>query len=169
MNSSSSVSVDSSNPNYIGLINESVHTSDDADIGDIYAINRDFIVVKRGYVSIHYYYIPLHRIEGWDGYVLWLKITENEVIRNYERNEFPNPTRYYLKDFPYEDYPPILPHELPTIIPSKHFKPDYSEYITKEKVGQGISPSAHPSYKCDLCDTSYSKEEELSDHVSNVH
>ena len=164
---SASVSVDSSNPNYIGLINESVHTSDDSDIGDIYAINRDFIVVKRGFVNIHYYYIPLHRIEGWDGSVLWLTITESEVERHYERNELPNPTRYYLKGFPYEDHPPILPHELPTIIPSKHHKPDYNKYVSKES--QGISPSAPPAYICDLCDTSYSKEEELSDHVSKVH
>jgi len=32
---------------WIDLINESVHTSDDIDIGDIDAVSRDFIVVKR--------------------------------------------------------------------------------------------------------------------------
>ncbi len=36
-------------PNWTGLINESVHTSDDKDIGDIEAVNRDFVVVKRGF------------------------------------------------------------------------------------------------------------------------
>ena len=41
-------------PKWIDLINESVHTSDDIDIGDIHAINRDFVVVKRGFVNIHY-------------------------------------------------------------------------------------------------------------------
>jgi hypothetical protein len=30
------------------LIGESVHTSDDQDIGDIEAVGRNFIVVKRG-------------------------------------------------------------------------------------------------------------------------
>jgi hypothetical protein len=34
--------------NWIGLINESVHTSDDVDIGDIEAVGRDFVVIKRG-------------------------------------------------------------------------------------------------------------------------
>ncbi len=34
--------------NWIDLMNESVHTSDDVDIGDIDAVSRDFIVVKRG-------------------------------------------------------------------------------------------------------------------------
>jgi hypothetical protein len=67
----------SSNParsGWIDLINESAHTSDDIDIGDIHAINRDFVVVKRGFVNvnIHYYYIPITKVEGWDGHVLWI-------------------------------------------------------------------------------------------------
>ena len=45
-------------PSWIDLINESVHTSDDIDIGDVDAVSRDFIVVKRGFVNVHYYYIP---------------------------------------------------------------------------------------------------------------
>jgi hypothetical protein len=38
---------------WMDLINESVHTVDDVDIGDIDAVNVDFIVVKRGFVNIH--------------------------------------------------------------------------------------------------------------------
>jgi hypothetical protein len=37
---------------WISLIDESVHTLNDIDIGDIDAVNRDFIVVKRGFVNI---------------------------------------------------------------------------------------------------------------------
>jgi hypothetical protein len=46
------------------LTQESVHTSDDIDIGD--ATNKETIVVKRGIVNVHYYYIPVSKIEGWD-------------------------------------------------------------------------------------------------------
>jgi hypothetical protein len=35
---------------WVDLINESVHTVDDIDIGDIDAVSRDFVVVKRGFV-----------------------------------------------------------------------------------------------------------------------
>ena len=80
---------DGSNPSKIGwidLIDEPVHTTDDIDIGDIEAISRDFIVVKRGFVNVHYYYISITKVEGWDGSVLWLKIPENEIKGNYERN-----------------------------------------------------------------------------------
>ena len=43
-----SASVNPEKVNYIGLINESVHTGDDKDIGDVFAVNKYFLVVKRG-------------------------------------------------------------------------------------------------------------------------
>ena len=58
------MSSDSSKMCWIDLINESVHTSDDIDIGDIDAVSRDFIVVKRGFANVHYYYIPFSKAEG---------------------------------------------------------------------------------------------------------
>lgn len=107
---------------WIGLIDESVHTFDDIDIGDIDAVSRDFVVVKRGFVNVHYYYIPISKVEGWDSHVLWLKITEEEVIRNYERDLIPDPTRYYVKDYPAystDHYPEL------TMIPSRYTRPIY--------------------------------------------
>jgi hypothetical protein len=70
------------------LINESVHTSDDIDIGDIYAVSRNFVVVMRGFVYVHYYYIPIKKIEGWDGNVLWLKKTEKYVKKTMKEIHF---------------------------------------------------------------------------------
>lgn len=77
------------------LIDESVHTSDDQDIGDIEAVSRNFIVVKKGLVNVHWYYIPLHRVEGWDGKVVWLKVPEHIVKANYERETAPDPYNYH--------------------------------------------------------------------------
>ena len=71
------------------LINESVHTSYDQDIGDIEAVSRNLIVVKKGLVNVRRYYIPLHRFEGWDGKVVWLNIPEDAVKANYERDAAP--------------------------------------------------------------------------------
>jgi hypothetical protein len=47
------------------MIDQSVHTTHDVDIGDIDALSREFIVVKRGYLNEHYYYIPITKVEGW--------------------------------------------------------------------------------------------------------
>jgi hypothetical protein len=127
---------------WIGLINESVHSSDDIDIGDIFAVNKDFIVVVRGFVNVHYYYIPISKVEVWDSYVLWLKITENEVKAKYERDMIPDPARYYIKDYPYYTtayYPPL------TTIPARYQRPPYPSPAT--------SPEVPRKYKCDICDT----------------
>src|SRR5919202_2381627 len=82
----------------LDLTQEPVHTSDNKDLGDIEAINKDSIVVKRGFKDVHYYYIPISKVEGWDGHVVWLNISESEVINNYESKEQPGKLKYYTKD-----------------------------------------------------------------------
>ena len=63
--------------------------------------------MKRGFIDIHYYYIPISKVEGWDGKVLWLKVNKSEVKGKYERDKIPDPLQYYIKDYPYytTDYP----------------------------------------------------------------
>ncbi|HSA74645.1 MAG TPA: hypothetical protein VLE21_00475 [Candidatus Nitrosocosmicus sp.] len=50
----------------------------------------------------------MEKVEGWDGFVLWLLITEDEVSK-YERDVFPHPLRYFVKDYVYEKMPPVVP------------------------------------------------------------
>lgn len=153
-----SVSVNPEKSNYIGLINESVHTSDDNDIGDVYAMNKYYLVVKRGYVRVHYYYIPFEKVEGWDGFILWLLITEDEVFK-YERDVYPHPLRYYVKDYVYEKMPPVVP----TInqIPAK-FKTFAEIHASDNKEEIDI-------FKCDLCEEILSNEGEYKKHIKTNH
>lgn len=139
---------------WIDLINESVHTSDDIDIGDIDAISRDFVVVKRGFVNVHYYYIPMSKVEGWDGSVLWLKAAEEEVKRSYERDALPDPSRYFVKDYP--GYTTTYP-ELSVIMP-RYSRPVYT-----------AAPEQPVVFRCDLCETPFRSEDELSAHVAAKH
>jgi hypothetical protein len=152
------------------VLNESVHTSDDHDIGDIEAVSRNFVVVKRGYVNIHRYYIPIGKVEGWDGNVLWLKITEEEVKKNYERSNIPpNPLRYNLKDQPpvYSGatYPELF------LIPVRYPK-ELRSAEEEETIG-GTTPTTTSSEaerkKCDLCSEYFRSEDELAQHVGAQH
>ena len=139
------------------LVNESVHTANDIDIGDVEAISRNFIVVKRGFVNVHHYYIPIGKVEGWDGNVLWIKPTETQVKENYERNVEPNPASYYLKDqsmFNAASFP-----EVP-LLESRHRPHVYPTPST------GDTPK---SYRCDLCDMTFGSEDELSSHITEKH
>lgn len=162
------------NKTWTDLISESVYTSDDIDIGDIYAISRDFIVVKRGFINIHYYYIPIIHVEGWDSNVLWLKINEEKVKKEYERNEFPpDPTRYHVKDHPMHHT--SLLSELNTI-PSKIAEPAYSFDIpvtttnTNNRVEETVHDKLSSVFKCNLCNkTNFTSEDELSNHIKSQH
>jgi hypothetical protein len=114
-------------------------------------------MVKRGFVNIHYYYIPIHKVEGWNGHVLWLKITEAETRSKYEKDMMPDPSRYYVKDYPYyaaTNYPEFL------IIQPRHKRPVFTA---------PTAPDIPPVHKCDLCGTTLQSGEDLSKHVSSQH
>jgi hypothetical protein len=155
-NMSSSAQVKSKKKTWIDLIGESVYTDDDANIGDIDAVNRDFVVVRRGLINVQYYFIPITKVEGWDGNVLWLKLSEAEVVMKYQRDEtLPHPSRYYIKDYPgyTTAYYPNL-----AIIRPRYSKPLYEPIVLDNL------------YKCDLCgESNINTEDALGNHVRINH
>ncbi|HEX7258080.1 MAG TPA: C2H2-type zinc finger protein [Nitrososphaeraceae archaeon] len=151
---------------WISMINESVHTSDDVDIGDVYAVSKNLVVVMRGLINIHYYYIPVSKVEGWDGNVLWLKVTENQVKDNYERDIIPDPRRYYIKDYTYyrdisDNYflLPLIPPRY--VIPAKH--PEQDQDNTKSPPASNLPII----YTCDLCNKPFNSQDELDKHMED--
>ncbi len=150
------------------LINESVHTSDDQDIGDVEAVSRNFIVVKRGLVNVHRYYIPLHRVEGWDGKVVWLKIPEDAVKTNYERDARPDPYNYHYSSAPTVDPSNVSSRLLhPQIIMPKI--PPRTQEERPFLVSQESSREEERIFLCNLCDAAFNTDDELSSHVESSH
>jgi hypothetical protein len=140
------------------IVDESVHTTDDKDIGDVEAVNRDFIVVKRGFVNVHRYFIPIDKVHGWDGNVLWLSITEEAVKANYERDTIiPDPSIYYVKGQE-NKYTGTQWKEFVRIEP-RYTTP---KYTTAPKVAKD-EPIV---LRCVLCDAGFSTDEEFSMHVA---
>jgi hypothetical protein len=147
------------------LIGESVHTSDDQEIGDIEAVSRNFIVVKKGLVNIHRYYIPLHRVEGWDGKVAWLKIAEEAVKTDYERNIAPDPYNYHYSSAPTVDPATVMSRfqiNMPKIPPRAL---DERPFV----VSQESSEHEERFFLCNLCNASFRTDDELSRHVEANH
>jgi hypothetical protein len=147
------------------LINESVHTSDDQDIGDIEAVSRNFIVVKRGLVNVHRYYIPLHRVEGWDGKVVWLKIPEDAVRTNYERDARPDPYNYHYSSAPTVDPSNVVRRfqiNMPKIPPRAHEQKPF--LVSRESSGE-----EERVFLCNLCNATFKTDDELSNHIESTH
>jgi Glu-tRNA(Gln) amidotransferase subunit E-like FAD-binding protein len=84
-------------------------------------------------------------------------VPEEYVKRNYERDAYPDPTRYYVKDFP--GYAAIYP-EVEIILP-KYSRPVYTTKNT--------TPENFRVHLCELCRTAFDTEDELSQHVSTSH
>src|SRR5918992_2046730 len=150
---------ESTKSTWMDVTNESVHTSDDVDIGDIEAINRNFLVVKRGFINVHYYYIPITKVEGWDGSVVWLKIPREEVEQKYRIDKPPDPRLHYIKGYPYEKVSPFTTEyfpELPIIKRKQSKTPSSLSSMPK------IQSEATRTFMCPLCDADFRTEDELS-------
>jgi hypothetical protein len=147
------------------LINESVHTSDDQDIGDIEAVSRNFIVVKKGLINVHRYYIPLHRVEGWDGRAVWLKIPEDAVKANYEREAAPDPYNYHYSSAPTVDPSNVVRRfqvNMPKIPPRAHEEKPF--LVSRESSGE-----EERVFLCNLCNATFKTDDELSSHIESTH
>ena len=133
-----------------------MHTSDDVDIGDIYAVSKNFIVVKRGFINIRFYYIPLKYVQGWDGSIIWLIISEKEVKKLYEKKDYPNPHRFFIKEYPWcksSVYPTI------TVFAPKFKKPMFNKNDNKND----------KDLICPLCNKTVLTEDHLEKHVQSSH
>ncbi|HZA48343.1 MAG TPA: DUF2171 domain-containing protein [Nitrososphaera sp.] len=147
------------------LINESVHTSDDQDIGEVEAVSRNFIVVKKGLVNVHRYYIPLHTVEGWDGKVVWLKITEDAVKTNYERDSAADPYNYHYSRAPTVDPSNVVRRfqiNMPKIPPRAQEEKPFL-------VSQESSREEERVFLCNLCNAAFKTDDELGSHVESNH
>ena len=143
---------------WIDLIGQPCRTSDNQELGLLEAISADFIVIRKVYLAIHfhYYYIPYDRVQGWDGGLIWLRISKAEVEKDYEKHKAPDPKQYYVKGGGVNQistYPQVI------LIPSK----------SQEQVFTATDQRLTPIHKCDLCGISFNTDHELSRHVKIEH
>jgi hypothetical protein len=157
--------VSSNTSSWTDLIGESVYSTDDQDIGDIEAVSRNFIVVKRGLINVHRYYIPLHKVEGWDGKVVWLNITEEAIRSNYERDVRPDPYNYHYSSAPKVDPSNVVRRfqiNMPKIPPRTQ---EERPFLISE------TPSSQENrvLVCNLCNATFESDDELGSHVESIH
>ena len=99
--------------------------------------------------------------------MLWLKIDEKKAL-DYERETFPDPSRYYVKDFPYQKVPPFTPMTvlIPPKIQGPHWPPQSNSQGQEKDEAKGLATDV---YTCDLCNTIFSNETDYSKHITDSH
>lgn len=147
------------------LIHELVHTRDDEQLGHVEAVSRNFLVVKRGLVKVRRFYIPLTKVQGWDGKAVWLKVTHREAEENYEKDKRPDPFVYHYSSAQPTDTSEVLEDFQINMPKIDRTYDDEAPYLTAEE-----RPKEEPVvFTCDLCDARFRSEAELDDHVSATH
>jgi hypothetical protein len=147
------------------LIRESVHTNDDEHLGDIEAVNRNFMVVRKGLVNVRRFYVPLTKVHGWDGKAVWLNISERDASENYQKDRRPDPHDYYFSS--------AQPTEPANFV--RDFQINMPKIVrTYEEERPFATASNEPrhernSFSCDLCESKFRTESELDDHITARH
>ena len=121
--------------------------------------------VKKGLINVHRYYVPLHRVEGWDGKVVWLKISEEAVKTNYKRDAVPGPYNYHYSSAPTVDASNVVRRfqiNMPQIPPRAQEERPFL-------VSQQSSEQEERVLVCNLCSAAFETDDELSRHVESSH
>lgn len=70
-------------------IDEDVKTAEGKKAGQIRAISKDFVQIRKGSIDKKYFFVPKYYIQGYDGDDIWLSLHEDEVKQFESEKELP--------------------------------------------------------------------------------
>lgn len=77
-----------------GLKGKKVKTNDGQDLGEIKQVVANYIRLEKGVVSKDKYWIPKYVADAYDGKVLWLLVSSDDVARGYSYTTQPAKEQY---------------------------------------------------------------------------
>ena len=83
------------------LKGKKVKSNDGKDVGEIKEVSQNFLRLEKGTVKKDKFWIPKYVADAFDGKVLWLLISEEEILGKYHHGSEP-PGDQYARDFQYE-------------------------------------------------------------------
>ena len=78
---------------------KNVKTNDGKDIGKIKEISENHLQVEQGKVHKHSFWVPKYVADAFDGKVLWLLLSEEEVRERYQYGAEPPAEEHYTSEF----------------------------------------------------------------------
>jgi hypothetical protein len=75
-----------------------VKSNDGKDLGEIKEVSQNFLRLEKGTVKKDKFWIPKYVADAYDGKVLWLLISEEEILCKYHHGSEP-PGDQYARDF----------------------------------------------------------------------
>jgi hypothetical protein len=81
------------------LKGKEVITNDGEKLGEIKEVTQNSILVEKGLIKKERLWIPKFITDAFDGKVLWLLVSEDEINKRYNYKDNEPTTDLYLKDF----------------------------------------------------------------------
>src|SRR5690554_2052927 len=76
------------------LKNKKVRTNDGKDLGEIKEVAENYIRLEKGLVNKDKYWIPKYVADAYDGKVLWLLVSGDDVAKGYSYTTHPEKDQY---------------------------------------------------------------------------
>ena len=89
--------------NWDEVIKKEARGKNDEDLGEVQEVGDTYVLVQKGLISKHKFYIPKYLAEGYDGNTLWFKVSEEEAKSTFVRDSAPAAdeyARYKTSDVP---------------------------------------------------------------------
>ena len=80
------------------LKGKKVKTNDGKDLGEIKDVTESYIRLEKGLVNKDKYWIPKYVADAYDGKVLWLLVSSDDISRGYSYTTHPA-NEQYARDF----------------------------------------------------------------------
>lgn len=83
-----------------GMLNDkTVNTNDGEDLGKIKEISQNCFLTEKGTLNKHRLWIPKFLSDAYDGKILWLLVSEDEIKKKYYYQDKESSQERFLRDF----------------------------------------------------------------------
>jgi hypothetical protein len=80
------------------LKGKKVRTNDGRDLGEVKDVTKNYILLEKGVINKDKVWVPKYVVDAYDGKVLWLLVSNEDIAKGYLYGEEPA-VQQYTRDF----------------------------------------------------------------------
>jgi len=69
------------------IIKKEARGIDDADFGEIQSVDSEYVLTQKGIIDKEFFSLPKNLAQGYDGDIVWFKLTEEEARNSYMQSQ----------------------------------------------------------------------------------
>src|SRR5688572_9935464 len=69
------------------IIKKEARGIDDAEFGEIQGVDSEYVLTQKGIIDKEFFSLPKNLAQGYDGDIVWFKLTEEEARNSYMQSQ----------------------------------------------------------------------------------